>query len=66
VKLVLHPPLAADDTVKFGFYILTPAGVLGMQEASGEEHAAEPTKLAAKSDKSQWGSLLNQLKQKLD
>jgi hypothetical protein len=37
-----------------------------MQEASGEEHAAEPTKLAAKSDKSQWGSLLNQLKQKLD
>jgi hypothetical protein len=43
--------------------MLPPAGVLVMQEASG---AAEPAKLAAKSDKSQWGSLLNQLKQKLD
>ncbi len=60
---MLHPPLATDDTVKYGFYMLPPAGVLVMQEASG---AAEPAKLAAKSDKSQWGSLLNQLKQKLD
>jgi len=36
-----------------------------MQESGGEEKAA-PAKLKAKSDKSQWGSLLNQLKQKLD
>jgi hypothetical protein len=46
----------------------SPVGADGatVEEAKKSEEAAEPTELKAKSDSSQWGSLLNQLKQKLD
>jgi len=45
----------------------SPVGADGAtEEEAGGEKKAEATKLKAKSDSSQWGSLLNQLKQKLD